>query len=188
MIYWILASILFPSTWCKHDGAYLAGHPLEFLTTEAARVFRLLKRLPDERFVVWQRLAIWDQPGPDFWVLRSDLRSVLIKVATSTPAEARAALQGQLFEAVQARGDLGRRWAGALNHFARECAACLTVISGNKCRAILLCPNLEATDIAANQTDLVNRLASSGRPKSRCRPAILSAGSTITSAHRCRGS
>ena len=76
----------------------LPDTPLSSCTPEAARVYRLLKRLPDEHFAVWQRLAIWDQPGPDFWVLRPDRRSVLIKVSTATPNDVRLTVQGQLFD------------------------------------------------------------------------------------------
>ena len=133
----------------------LPDTPLSSLTTEAARVFRLLKRLPDERFVVWQRLAIWDQPGPDFWVLRSDLRSVLIKVVTSTPAEARTALQGQLFEPVQARGVSAADGLAALVDFATRVRCMLDSDLWQQLPGILLCPNLEAADIAACQTGLV---------------------------------
>ena len=129
----------------------LPDTPISSCTPEAARIFRLLKRLPDEVFVVWQRLAIWDRPGPDFWVLRSDLRAVLIKVITSTPAEAHAALQTQLFEAAPTSGVSAADGLAALNGFAAQMgeANLWSQVPG-----LLLCPNLDSAEVAACQTHL----------------------------------
>ncbi len=55
-------------------------------TPEALKVFRLLKRLPDESYVVWQRLAA--EPGPDFWVLHQDRRTLFLSVATTLSGQA----------------------------------------------------------------------------------------------------
>lgn len=126
--------------------------PLCTCSPEAARVFRLLKRLPDDRFCVWQRLAIWDRPGPDFWVLRSDLRSVLIKVITSTPAEARAALQNQLFEPAPTSGISAADGLAALNGFAAQMSTGADL--WRQVPGLLVCPNLSSAEVAACQTNL----------------------------------
>lgn len=126
----------------------LPDAPLSSCTPEAARVFRHLKRLPDEQFVVWQRLAIWDRPGPDFWVLRSDRRAVLIKVVTSTPAEAQAALQGQLFEIVQTPSESAADGLAALTSFAAQVLPSPANSLWQQVPGLLLCPNLGAADLA----------------------------------------
>ena len=72
--------------------------PLGSVSTEVARVYRLMKHLPDD-WAVWHRLNIWVKPGPDFWVLLPDQRGVLIKVARTTPAELRTSGQFGLFAA-----------------------------------------------------------------------------------------
>ncbi len=75
----------------------LPNAPIATTTSNAMRVYRLLNRLPDDNYFVWQRLHIWDQPGPDFWVLRNDRRALLIKVSEATPGDVQASLQPALF-------------------------------------------------------------------------------------------
>jgi len=72
--------------------------PLGSVAPEVARVYRLLKQLPDD-WTVWHRLNIWAGPGPDFWVLLPDQRGLLLKVARATPAEVQSVGQFGLFEA-----------------------------------------------------------------------------------------
>jgi hypothetical protein len=71
--------------------------PVGTLPPETVRLFRLLKRLPDGEYAVWQRLTIWSEPGPDFWVLHRSGRSLLLKVSLATSQEVRQANQGRLF-------------------------------------------------------------------------------------------
>ncbi len=53
------------------------NNPVGALSPETVKVFRLLKRLPEEVYAVWQRLACWSEPGPDFWVRDRSGRSLL---------------------------------------------------------------------------------------------------------------
>src|SRR5262245_39629522 len=73
------------------------NNPVGALTPETVRVFRLLKRLPEEVYAVWQRLACWSEPGPDFWVRHRSGRSLLIKVSSASTQDARNAHQGSFF-------------------------------------------------------------------------------------------
>ena len=73
------------------------NRPAGSLAPETLRLYRLLKGLPDGRFCVWQRLSIHQKPGPDFWVLSHDGRSLLLKVSSATSAECRASRQPNLF-------------------------------------------------------------------------------------------
>ncbi|MGD2049888.1 MAG: hypothetical protein PVH03_10340, partial [Chloroflexota bacterium] len=75
----------------------LPSTPTGATTPEAMRVYQLLRRLPDEDYYVWQRLCIWDQPGPDFWIFRRDRRALLLKVSCATPGQVQARLQPGLF-------------------------------------------------------------------------------------------
>jgi hypothetical protein len=59
--------------------------PLGAVSPEVARLYRLLKQLP-ERFAVWHRLTLWQEPGPDFWILNQERRALLLKVSPATPA------------------------------------------------------------------------------------------------------
>lgn len=81
----------------------LPASPAGAYPPETLRVFRLLKGLPDS-FTVYQRLALREVGGPDFWVRHQDGRSALLAVAAVTPAEVRAARQRGLFEARAAPG------------------------------------------------------------------------------------
>ena len=71
--------------------------PSAATTPNVMRVYQLLRRLPDDEFYVWQRLPIWEGPGPDFWVLHRDQRALLLKVSEATPGDVRARLQPALF-------------------------------------------------------------------------------------------
>jgi hypothetical protein len=75
----------------------LPNAPVRATTPEVMRIYQLLRRLPDDEYYVWQRLHIWEQPGPDFWLLRQDRRALLLKVADATPGQVQAALQPALF-------------------------------------------------------------------------------------------
>jgi len=95
--------------------------PLGTVSPEVARVYRLLKQLPDD-WTVWHRLNIWVAPGPDFWVLRPDRRGLLLKVARTTPAELQAAGQFGLF-ATDTTEQPGQAEWRALEQFHQELAA-----------------------------------------------------------------
>src|SRR5262245_44749423 len=73
------------------------NNPVGALPPETVKVFRLLKRLPDESYSVWQRLTIDAEAGPDFWVRHGSGRSLLIKVSQATAQQARNARQTTLF-------------------------------------------------------------------------------------------
>lgn len=73
------------------------NNPVGALSPEIVKVFRLLKRLPDDAYAIWQRLAIWSEPGPDFWVRNRSGRSLQIKVSLATTQDARSARQGSFF-------------------------------------------------------------------------------------------
>jgi hypothetical protein len=63
---------------------------------DLVRLQQVLKRLPDN-YVVFQRLSTLHGPGPEFWILRQDRRSVLILVSGATPQMAQSAPQLGLF-------------------------------------------------------------------------------------------
>jgi hypothetical protein len=75
----------------------LPGAPVGLTTPERLRAYHLLRRLPDEEYYVWQRLAIWPEPGPDFWVAHRDGRAILLKVSSATPGDVQASQQPALF-------------------------------------------------------------------------------------------
>jgi hypothetical protein len=95
----------------------LPDTPTAALTPEVMRVYHLLRRLPDETYFVWQRLSIWPEPGPDFWVLRRDRRAVLFKVSAAIPADVKAILQPGLFGLSQPAAPVGRTEQSDLAQF-----------------------------------------------------------------------
>lgn len=70
--------------------------PAGSVTPEVARVFRALKRMPDD-WHVWYHLVPWDQEAPDFLVLDGERRALLLKVSRATPQQASQAPQLQMF-------------------------------------------------------------------------------------------
>jgi hypothetical protein len=100
----------------------LPNTPTGATTPDVMRVYQLLRRLPDEEYYVWQRLQIWDEPGPDFWVLRRDRRAVLLKVSDATPWHVQARLQPALFGRDQPAPSPGSREQEALAQFLGQLA------------------------------------------------------------------
>jgi hypothetical protein len=98
----------------------LPSTPTGVTTPEAMRVYQLLRRLPDEDYYVWQRLCIWDQPGPDFWILKRDRRALLLKVSCATPGQVQARLQPGLFGPDQPAGPFGCQEEEAIHHFRKQ--------------------------------------------------------------------
>ena len=77
--------------------AYLIpATPFPGSTPELVRLQQVLKRLPDS-YVIFQRLSAIHGPGPDFWILRRDKRSVLVAIATATPQAVKQVAQMGLF-------------------------------------------------------------------------------------------
>lgn len=87
------------------------------VTPELMRVYQLLRRLPDEEFYVWQRMTIWDTPGPDFWVLRRDRRAILLKVSNATPIHVQAIVQPGLFGSGQPIAPIGSQEQKVIGQF-----------------------------------------------------------------------
>jgi hypothetical protein len=116
----------------------LPNTPTGLTTPEVMRVYQLLRRLPDEEYYVWQRLCIWDHPGPDFWVLRRDRRAVLFKVSCATPGQVQARLQPGLFGLDQPVPPIGQQEAEAMGHFLEQ----LDQAVGGSIPAAVLFPNL----------------------------------------------
>jgi hypothetical protein len=116
----------------------LPDTPTGATTPEVMRVYQLLRRLPDEAFYVWQRLHIWEQPGPDFWVLRRDRRAMLLKVAGATSGDIQARLQPGLFDLDQPAPLPGSREQEALACFLDQ----LALPEATAIPAAVLFPNL----------------------------------------------
>jgi len=71
--------------------------PMVKTSPEVVRVHRALKQLPDDNFVVWHRLHIHAEPGPDFWLLYQGRHALLIKVSGLSLAGAQRFGQADLF-------------------------------------------------------------------------------------------
>ena len=126
----------------------LPESPLATTSPEVVRVHRLLKQLPDNEFVVWHRLQIHPEPGPDFWVLHNGRRGLFIKVATLTLAGARSFGQADLFGAAAGRPAAAEH--EALLDFARahgeQGSGAVAQVP-----ALVAFPNLSLADLAALQ-------------------------------------
>lgn len=116
------------------------------LPPETAKLFRLLKRLPDGEYAVWQRLAIWSAPGPDFWVRHRSGRSLLLKVSLATPDDARAARQASMFAAAGAR--LGAAERQALDAFLASLADGEPAFLPGQLGAATVFPAIAVADLA----------------------------------------
>jgi hypothetical protein len=62
------------------------------LPGEVLKTFRSLKTLPDT-FYIWHHLAPWQPDTPDFLMITQEGRALLVKVSSSSPAQATSAAQ-----------------------------------------------------------------------------------------------
>jgi superfamily I DNA/RNA helicase len=92
----------------------LPDTPPQHLPTEVLRVFRTLKALPDS-FFIWHHLAPWQLNTPDFLVIDSQGRALLIKVSSASASQASVAAQFLLLESE--RAPLGQAKAQILKDF-----------------------------------------------------------------------
>jgi hypothetical protein len=121
------------------------NNPVGALPPETVKVFRLLKRLPDETYAVWQRLAIWAEPGPDFWVRHRSGRSLLIKVALATTQDARNARQQSLFsDMAQSFGEAEHE---GLQRFLAALDTSADRISRDQLPVVVVFPNVPSADL-----------------------------------------
>jgi hypothetical protein len=111
---------------------------------------RALKSLPDDRFIVWQRLAIWQDPGPDFLVLVDGSRAVLVKVSPVTPRQARLAVQPELLSAGATSRPIGQAEREALEQFLRRLADSGGGVDPASIPALVFFPNVPRQDLQAS--------------------------------------
>jgi hypothetical protein len=125
------------------------NNPVGALSPETVKVFRLLKRLPDEVYAVWQRLACWSEPGPDFWVRHRSGRSLLIKVSSATTQDARNAHQGSFF--VETRHAFAQAEHNALQRFLATLDSTGDLLGPAEVPLVVLFPNIASADLLMAQ-------------------------------------
>ncbi len=121
------------------------NNPVGALSPETVKVFRLLKRLPDDAYAIWQRLAIWSEPGPDFWVRHRSGRSLLIKVSLATTQDARSARQGSFF--ADTRQAFGLAEQAALQSFRSILDTSESRFGADQVPAVVVFPNVPSADL-----------------------------------------
>jgi len=111
---------------------------------------RALKSLPDDRFIVWQRLAIWEDPGPDFLVLKDGSRAVLVKVSSATPRQARLAVQPELLSTGASSKPIGQAEREVLAQFLHSLANPGRGVEPTSIPALVFFPNVPRQDFQAS--------------------------------------
>ena len=117
--------------------------PLGTVTPEVLKLFRLLKRLPDETYVVWHRLAVASASSPDFWILSKDQRALFISVSSATPADIRTIAQPSLLNSLNRpsshKHPLDESIISSLTHFAEQ--------AGIQIPTLVVFPNLSSLEL-----------------------------------------
>lgn len=129
--------------------------PVGITTPETMRIYQLLRRLPDKGYSVWHRLSIWEDLGPDFWLLRQDRMALLLKVSSATPEYVRSMLQPDLFDPKEDRPPVGRIEGEILLQFQED--LCHSVVK-NIPRVVCF-PNLTAKNLESVSNKLSSDLA-----------------------------
>ncbi len=125
------------------------NNPVGALSPETVKVFRLLKRLPEEVYAVWQRLACWSESGPDFWVRDRSGRSLLIKVSSATTQDARNAHQGSFF--AETRQAFAQAEQDVLQRFLTMLVLPDDPLGITQVRLVVLFPNIGSADLMLAQ-------------------------------------
>lgn len=129
--------------------------PVGITTPEIMRVYQLMRRLPDNEYYAWQRLSIWEDPGPDFWLIRQDRKAMLFKVSSATLGEVRAMLQPDLFGPEATQPPVGQLEGEILRNFQQE----LHHPDVKKIPRVVCFPNLTARDLKSIYDKLSPELA-----------------------------
>ena len=112
------------------------------VSPETLKVFRLLKRLP-EPYVIRHRFGLSAEPGPDYWILRSDRCSLFLSVSGTTSAELQQAAQPSLLDSLHPNNQHPRPPFGqildGLAQFGKRI--------GLELPAMIVCPNLSASEL-----------------------------------------
>ncbi|MBN1954542.1 MAG: DEAD/DEAH box helicase family protein [Anaerolineae bacterium] len=117
--------------------------PLVSVRPEAARVFRALKKLPDD-WLVWYHLI---PSVPDFLLLDSGGRALLLAVGRATPQQAHQAPQLQLVGLEMEKTVPGRDEEQCLHRFLAQVVG--EGVPPEAVGGVVLFPNLERRDIQA---------------------------------------
>ncbi len=117
-------------------------------TPEVARAFLVLKSLPDD-WQVWLHLTLWesDAEAPDFLVLDSEQRALLIKVSRATSRQAQQSPQLQLLDFEQETAVPGSAAELCLRTFLNQVAK--EGVPKVRVTGVVLFPNLDAEDLQA---------------------------------------
>jgi len=126
---------------------FLPNSPPGPISPEVGKAVRALKSLPDDRFIVWQRLAIWEDPGPDFLVLKDGSRAVLVKVSSATPRQARLAVQPELLSAWARSKPIGQAEREVLAQFLHRLTNPGRGVEPTSIPALVLFPNVTRQDL-----------------------------------------
>lgn len=118
-------------------------------TPEYLKLLRLLKRLPDAPYVVWQRVTVSNEVVPHFWILRQDRRSLLVRVMPTTPVHVQEITQPSLLEPAS-------RSVSPKQSLAESIAALARFISQSQVSVpmVLAFPNLSRTEVNLLQIPL----------------------------------
>lgn len=132
----------------------LPNIPVPSSSPEVLRVHRLLRQLRDDQFVIWQRLPIWPGPAPDFVVLSSENRAIVIKVSSTTRQQVLRARQPDFFEdSLEAKATLVRLFQDgqeALFQFRAQLHRCvrdMDIDVGQSVPLVLAFPNVRSRDL-----------------------------------------
>jgi len=99
---------------------FMPNSPPGSLTPVVAKVVRALKALPDEDFIIWHRLSIWEDLGPDFFILTKDQRVALLKVSDASTRDILWVSQPALMPADENGPALGVTEGEALRSFTEK--------------------------------------------------------------------
>lgn len=108
--------------------------PPQSLPSEVLRTFKALKALPDH-FIIWHHLAPWEPEAPDFLIIDTNRRALLVKVSRASKSETSKAAQMLLLGT--AAPPLGEAEKELLNHFVHKVG-----IQAGSLETLCLFPNI----------------------------------------------
>ena len=135
------------------------------LPGEVLKTFRALKALPDT-FYVWHHLAPWQPNMPDFLIITQEGRALLVKVSSSSAAQATSAAQLLLID--DHRLPLGAAESKVLAAFQQA----LHLPDGALLETLAIFPNIPHKQVARKSAGALPRVSRSG-PGANCSSRIL---------------
>ena len=126
---------------------FMPNSPPHVMTPVVAKSVRALKSLPEDRYMIWHHLSIWNDVGPDFLLITKDHQVALLKVSDASAKDVSRMNQPTLLTDETDGGRFGEKEAEAFDAFFRDLPDSILKEDLEQIPCMVLFPNLRTKDL-----------------------------------------